>query len=196
MQEMETQEMDISLEGCRVFVVEDESVITMLLQDMFEELNCEVVSLASRFQDALDKAKILSFEIAILDVNLNGQRTFPIAEALMARELPVPAEVSKFPPVRRDIALVVDQKIEVQALLDEFQKGLQDEPCRFVQRVALFDEFRAKSNTSGLGADEKSLAFRVTLQDTGGTLQDETVDAAIKSLVDRLARVYGARLRG
>ena len=60
----------------------------------------------------------------------------------------------------------------------------------------LFDEFRAKSNTSGLGADEKSLAFRVTLQDTGGTLQDETVDTAIKSLVDRLARVYGARLRG
>lgn len=118
------------------------------------------------------------------------------AEALMARELPALSEVSKFPPVRRDIALVVDQMIEVQALLDEFHKGMQDEPCRIVQRVALFDEFRAKSNTSGLGADEKSLAFRVTLQDTGGTLQDETVDAAIKSLVDRLARVYGARLRG
>jgi phenylalanyl-tRNA synthetase beta chain len=118
------------------------------------------------------------------------------AEALMARALPTPAEVSKFPPVRRDIALVVDQKVEVQALLDEFHKGMQDEPCRIVQRVALFDEFRAKSNTSGLGADEKSLAFRVTLQDTGGTLQDETVDSAIKSLVDRLARVYGARLRG
>ncbi len=118
------------------------------------------------------------------------------AVALMARELPTPSEVSKFPPVRRDIALVVDQNIEVQALLDEFYKGMQDEPCRIVQRVALFDEFRAKSNTSGLGADEKSLAFRVTLQDTGGTLQDETVDAAIKSLVDRLARVYGARLRG
>lgn len=118
------------------------------------------------------------------------------ADALMSRELPVPSEVSKFPPVRRDIALVVDQKIEVQALLDEFEKGLQDDACRIVQRVALFDEFRAKSNTSGLGADEKSLAFRVTLQDTGGTLQDETVDAAIKSLVDRLARVYGARLRG
>ena len=98
--------------------------------------------------------------------------------------------------VRRDIALVVDQKIEVQALLDEIGKGLADDACRIVQKVALFDEFRAKSSTSGLGSDEKSLAFRVTLQDTGGTLQDETVDAAIQSLVDRLARVYGARLRG
>jgi CheY-like chemotaxis protein len=81
-------EMEMAIEGARIFVVEDESVITMLLQDMFEELNCEVVSLASRFQDALDKANTLSFEVAILDVNLNGQRTFPIAEALVARGLP------------------------------------------------------------------------------------------------------------
>jgi CheY-like chemotaxis protein len=83
-----TGEMKNTIEGARIFVVEDESVITMLLQDMFEELNCEVVSLASRFRDALDKANTLSFDIAILDVNLNGQRTFPISEALSARGLP------------------------------------------------------------------------------------------------------------
>ena len=83
-----TEDRATTIDGARILVVEDESVITMLLQDMFEELNCEVVSLASRFQDALDKANTLSFEVAILDVNLNGQRTFPIAEALMARGLP------------------------------------------------------------------------------------------------------------
>ena len=56
---------------------------------------------------------------------------------------------------------------------------------------------RAKAGMAGgLAPHEKSLAFRVTLQDTGGTLQDETVDLAIKTMVDRLARVYGARLRG
>ncbi|EEA02948.1 phenylalanyl-tRNA synthetase, beta subunit [Burkholderia sp. H160] len=119
------------------------------------------------------------------------------AEALMQRVLPIPSEVSKFPPVRRDIAVVVDQKIEVQALLDELQKAQSEPACKAVQKVALFDEFRPKSNTSGgLAAHEKSLAFRVTLQDTGGTLQDETVDLAIQTLVERLARVYGARLRG
>ncbi|MGH8779405.1 phenylalanine--tRNA ligase subunit beta [Paraburkholderia sp.] len=123
---------------------------------------------------------------------------FEIAtDALIQRGLPTPSDVSKFPPVRRDIAVVVDQKIEAQALLDEMQKALSDDACRSVQRVALFDEFRPKSNTSGgLVAHEKSLAFRVTLQDTGGTLQDETVDTAIQTLVDRLARAYGARLRG
>jgi phenylalanyl-tRNA synthetase beta chain len=119
------------------------------------------------------------------------------ADALIRRALPSPTEVSKFPPVRRDIAVVVDQKIEAQALLDELQKAMSDEACRTVQRVAIFDEFRPKSNTSGsLAPHEKSLAFRVTLQDTGGTLQDETVDQAIHVLVERLARVYGARLRG
>ncbi|WP_206951688.1 phenylalanine--tRNA ligase subunit beta [Trinickia acidisoli] len=119
------------------------------------------------------------------------------AEALMGRALPTPTEVSKYPPVRRDIAVVVDQNVDVQALFDEMQKALAEDACKFVQRVALFDEFRAKSSTSGgMAAHEKSLAFRVTLQDTGGTLQDETVDLAVKTLVDRLARVYGARLRG
>ncbi len=118
------------------------------------------------------------------------------AQALMVRTLPTPAEVSKYPPVRRDIAVVVDQNVEVQALLDEMHGALNEDACKFVQRVALFDEFRAKSSTSGgMAAHEKSLAFRVTLQDTGGTLQDETVDLAVKTLVDRLARVYGARLR-
>ncbi|KVN30851.1 phenylalanine--tRNA ligase subunit beta [Burkholderia pyrrocinia] len=117
-------------------------------------------------------------------------------DALVARGLPAPAEVSKFPPVRRDIAVVVDQAVEVQALFDEMKKALADDACRFVQKVVLFDEFRAKSNTSGgLAAHEKSLAFRVTLQDTAGTLQDEVVDQAIQTLVERMARA-GARLRG
>jgi len=119
------------------------------------------------------------------------------AEALIARGLPQPTEVPKFPPVRRDIALVVGQEISVQSLVDEMQKARLEEVCKPVQRIALFDEFRPKAGIAGgLAPHEKSLAFRVTLQDTGGTLQDETVDLAIKTMVDRLARVYGARLRG
>jgi phenylalanyl-tRNA synthetase beta chain len=115
-------------------------------------------------------------------------------EALMARALPAPTDVSKFPPVRRDIAVVVDQAVEVQALFDEMKKALAEDACRFVQKVVLFDEFRAKSNTSGgLAAHEKSLAFRVTLQDAAGTLQDEVVDQAIHTLVERMARAGALR---
>ena len=99
--------------------------------------------------------------------------------------------------MRRDVAFVVDQGIEAVALLDELEKARADEACKTVLRIVLFDEFRPTPALSGgLEPHQKSLAFRVTLQDTGGTLQDEKVDLAIRTLVERLARVYGARLRG
>jgi CheY-like chemotaxis protein len=60
----------------------------MLLEDTLAEIGCKVAGLASRFNDAMKKASSLSFDVAILDVNLNGQETFPIAEALNERGLP------------------------------------------------------------------------------------------------------------
>jgi CheY-like chemotaxis protein len=74
--------------GRRVFLVEDESLVTMLIEDNLAELGCVIAGLASRFGDAMEKAKFLSFDVAILDVNLNGEQTFPIAEALLDRGVP------------------------------------------------------------------------------------------------------------
>ncbi len=74
-----------SLAGLRVLVVEDESLISLLLEDQLAEMGCEVVGTASRFDDAAEKAKSLAFDVAILDVNLKGRYTFAIAEALAER---------------------------------------------------------------------------------------------------------------
>lgn len=60
----------------------------MLLQDILDDIGCEVVGTASRFDEADEKAKSLTFDVAILDVNLNGRQTFPIAEALAERRRP------------------------------------------------------------------------------------------------------------
>jgi CheY-like chemotaxis protein len=76
------------LAGRRVLIIEDESLVTMMIEDALADFGCEVAALASRFSDAMEKAKSLSFDIAILDVNLDGQRTFPIAEALIDRGVP------------------------------------------------------------------------------------------------------------
>ncbi|MGH6842289.1 MAG: response regulator, partial [Methylocella sp.] len=62
--------------------------VTMLIADALAELGCEVIGSAARFEEAIAKAKSLPFEVAILDVNLNGQLTFPIAEAISKRGLP------------------------------------------------------------------------------------------------------------
>jgi CheY-like chemotaxis protein len=73
------------LAGRQVFLVEDEALIVMLVEDALADLGCELAGVATRFDDAFTKAKDLSFDVAILDVNLNGLRTFPIAEAIKAR---------------------------------------------------------------------------------------------------------------
>ena len=66
-------------------MVEDESLVIMLVEDALTDMGCTIAGVASRFDDAVVKARTLAFDIAILDVNLNGLRTFPIAEILRAR---------------------------------------------------------------------------------------------------------------
>ncbi|MFX5801410.1 hypothetical protein ABTE09_20065, partial [Acinetobacter baumannii] len=79
------------------------------------------------------------------------------AEALQERDLPSYSEISKFPAVSRDIALVVKHSVGAQQLLDVFAAEKQANPdCSILQALVLFDEYQGK----GLEADEKSLAFR------------------------------------
>lgn len=74
-----------SLSRRRILVIEDESMVMMLLRDMLEDIGCVLAGSASRIEEATEKAKSLVFDVAILDVNLNGTRTFPIAEVLTER---------------------------------------------------------------------------------------------------------------
>jgi CheY-like chemotaxis protein len=63
-------------------------MVTMFIQDTLADIGCEVAGVASRLNEALEKARTLAFDVAILDVNLDGEQTFPIAEALLARGMP------------------------------------------------------------------------------------------------------------
>jgi CheY-like chemotaxis protein len=72
----------------RILVVEDELMIRMLLEDLLGELGYTVAAEAARIEEALDAAKNADFDIAILDVNLNGQPISPVADALVARGMP------------------------------------------------------------------------------------------------------------
>ncbi len=76
------------LMGRRILVVEDESMVSMLIEDTLADMGCVVVGLASRFDDGLSKAQTMAFDIAILDVNLAGERSFGIADVLKTRKLP------------------------------------------------------------------------------------------------------------
>ncbi|AMO94598.1 phenylalanine--tRNA ligase, beta subunit [Collimonas fungivorans] len=114
------------------------------------------------------------------------------ALALQHRQVPAYVEISKFPAVVRDLAVVVKQAVYAQDLLDVFAAEQQGNPaCRILQAIVLFDEYHGK----GLENDEKSLAFRFTLQDTENTLQDDTVEAAMSALIAAVSKVPTARLR-
>lgn len=72
----------------RVLVVEDELMIRMLLEDMLSELGYTVAAEAARLDEALEAAKSADFDLAILDVNLDGQPISPVVDALVARGTP------------------------------------------------------------------------------------------------------------
>ena len=106
--------------------------------------------------------------------------------ALLAAPMPNYSTVSRFPVVERDLAFVVSQESALQSLLDGLNKASAD----IVKGVNLFDVYQGK----GLEEGKKSLAFRVVMQDTGRTLADAEVDAAIAQLV-AAAQQLGAALR-
>lgn len=78
-----------SLAGLRVFAVEDESLVAMQLEDMLSDLGCTVVGLAMRVRRAmemLDRGEAI--DVAILDVNIAGEKVFPVADRFDAAGVP------------------------------------------------------------------------------------------------------------
>jgi len=72
----------------KVLIVEDESLVAMLIEDMLLDLGYEVADIAARLDQAVAVARTTSASLAVLDLNLNGQRTDAVAEVLRARGIP------------------------------------------------------------------------------------------------------------
>ena len=77
--------MNSPFSGCRVFVVEDEMIVAWLLEDMPAELGCVVIGPAAKVDQALAMIEAKAIDVAVLDINLNGEMSYPIADALAAR---------------------------------------------------------------------------------------------------------------
>lgn len=101
--------------------------------------------------------------------------------------IPAYNEISRFPPVRRDLAFVVDEDISSDAIL----ACLRASAPAIASEIGVFDVYR----DIGLGKGKKSLAFRVLLQDTRKTLTDTEVECAISRLTQAVQQQFGAKLR-
>lgn len=72
----------------RILVVEDEAMVSMMLEDMLADLGCQVVGPAASLTSGLRLAESAEVEGAVLDVNLAGEKVFPIADVLAGRGVP------------------------------------------------------------------------------------------------------------
>jgi phenylalanyl-tRNA synthetase beta chain len=106
----------------------------------------------------------------------------------LAAAMPAYREVSRFPTVTRDLALVVGREQPVEPLL----VAMRARAPAIVSDVRLFDLYQGK----GLPEGQKSLAFRIVMQHTDRTLEDAEVEAGVAELIKVAREDFGAALRG
>jgi phenylalanyl-tRNA synthetase beta chain len=109
------------------------------------------------------------------------------ADAVQTIPLPRPEVLSKFPPVVRDVAILVDESVTAQALFG----AVVGQKSAIVKEVKVFDIYRGKNVPAG----RKSIAFRIVMQHTERTLTDAEADEARDSLVELLRERFSATLR-
>jgi phenylalanyl-tRNA synthetase beta chain len=109
------------------------------------------------------------------------------AESLLEARLPRHQDVSRFPSVRRDLAVVVDEKSTVREILDRVRTSAG----AMLTDLVLFDVYRG----AGIQAGRKSLAIGLNLQDFSRTLTDEETDAVVARVIADLVGEYSATIR-
>jgi phenylalanyl-tRNA synthetase beta chain len=133
-----------------------------------------VGALHPALQHALDLPDTFVFEVEL--------------DALRRRAIPAARALARFPSIRRDIAVEMDETVEWARVAAALRSGLPT----ILNEVVLFDCFRGP----GLSAGRKSLAIGLILQDDSRTLTDEDADRSVADAVILLESEFGARLRG
>lgn len=107
--------------------------------------------------------------------------------ALTQRRVPAFTEISRFPAIRRDLAVVVSEATAAQQVADTIRRVAGN----LLVNLQLFDVYRGE----GIDSGRKSLALGLTLQDSSRTLREAEVDALMTQVISTLTTEVGAKLR-
>jgi phenylalanyl-tRNA synthetase beta chain len=110
-----------------------------------------------------------------------------VVEEINRAQLPQFRETSKYPAIRRDLAIVVDDAVSSAAV----QRAILETAGELLADLQLFDLYKGK----GIDSGKKSLALGLTLQDSSRTLTDRDVDLVMERVLTRLRDDFGATLR-
>lgn len=111
-----------------------------------------------------------------------------LLDSLQIARVPRAEEISKFPEIRRDIAILVDQTVPAQQIQDTIKEIAGD----LLKEVRVFDLYQGK----GIAPEQKSIALALTLQHSSRTLVDEEVAELVERVVAALNKQFAAELRG
>ena len=109
------------------------------------------------------------------------------AEEAFGARVPVAREVSRYPSVRRDLAVLVGEGVSWETI----EREVRAAGGPLLREVRLFDVYRGEGIDSGL----KSIALGLILQETSRTLTDDDADGVVKAVISRLERAIEARIR-
>jgi len=110
-----------------------------------------------------------------------------LKQALISQNVPQYEQISRYPAIRRDIAIVVDQKIPAE----EVVQCVKNHAGELLTDLELFDEYRGE----GIDSGRKSLALGLILQDSSRTLKEEVVEALVGNVMQALKQELGAEPR-
>ena len=113
-------------------------------------------------------------------------------DAVLARRLAAFEPVPRVQPAERDIAVILGDAVTHDAVMEAIKAA---DTGGLLQGALLFDLYKPAQAVAGIAAGEKSLAVRLTLGRAQSTLTDEDIDAAVKAVIDSLAKRLGGRLR-
>jgi phenylalanyl-tRNA synthetase beta chain len=114
-------------------------------------------------------------------------------DAVTDRQVPAFEPVPRFQPAERDIAVIVAETVTHDQLLGAIRSA---DTGGLLRSAMLFDVYKPQQASAGLALNEKSLAVRLTLARSDATLTDEQIEAAVRSVVERVSTQLGGRLRG
>ncbi len=141
-------------------------------------LDGNAIGWAGILHPSVEQKLDLSRRVALFELQL---------EPILGRNVPAFQEISRYPAIRRDLAIIVDQGVEAEAVLQCVRKAAGE----LLQEICLFDVYQGK----GIDSGRKSLALGLTLQHYSRTLEDREVDELIHRVVDAIEQKLGGTLR-
>jgi CheY-like chemotaxis protein len=117
---------------CRILVVEDEALISLMVEDMLLDFGIEIVGPAATLENALELAHDADIDAAVLDINVSGVLTYSVADVVLARGLPVIFSTGYEPaalPKRFRSAQVLHKPFDAKSLHDTLGVALAQSPC-------------------------------------------------------------------